>query len=140
MAARNDVVQAQLGRRKLLAAELALVVVAGKDVPPIELHRVLGQPFVADQANDARHLDLAGRCPHPVVFFLAKVLVPVFADLAPGGEVVGRKLAVFAVDNLRQVLAQENKGAPQRNDVHRHEQLVEHQYVGIERGVGRTYH
>src|SRR5262249_1753319 len=39
LAARRDVVEAQLARRELLAAILALVVVASEDVPAIELHR-----------------------------------------------------------------------------------------------------
>src|SRR5882724_7946884 len=50
LAARRHVVQAQLRRRELPAAVLALVVVAGEDVPAIELHRLLRQLLVAEQA------------------------------------------------------------------------------------------
>src|SRR5205807_5727707 len=39
LAARDHVVQAQLAGRELLAAVLALVVVAGEDVPAVELDR-----------------------------------------------------------------------------------------------------
>src|SRR5436305_2042984 len=43
LAARDDVVQAQFRGRELLAAELALIVVAGENVAAVELHRLLGQ-------------------------------------------------------------------------------------------------
>src|SRR5437870_2546578 len=84
LAARDDVVQAQFRSRELPAAVLALVVVAGEDVAPVELHRLLGQLLVADQADDARHLDLAVDRADPVVVLLAEVAGPVLADLAPG--------------------------------------------------------
>ena len=57
--ARNHMVEAQFRGRELPAAILALVVVAGKDVPPVELDCLPGEFFVAQQANDPRHLDLA---------------------------------------------------------------------------------
>ena len=93
LAARHDVVQAQLRGRELLAAVLALVVVAREDVAAVELHRLLRQLFVAEQANDARHLDFAVGGAHPIVVFLAEELGPVFADFTPTLEVVGRRTA-----------------------------------------------
>src|SRR5262249_23199520 len=122
LAARHDVVQAQLVGREALAAVLALVVVAGENVPPVELYRLPRQLVVAGQADDARHLDLAARGANPVVVFLAEVLGPELTDLAPGGEVVGGELAVLQADHLRQVLEEQNKGTPHRDDVNGHEQ------------------
>src|SRR5262249_20745044 len=91
LAARHDVVEAQLACGKLLAAVLALVVIAGEYVPPVELYRLLGQAVVANQANDPRHLDFAVHGADPVVVLLTEVTGPKFADLAPGGKIVGRE-------------------------------------------------
>src|SRR6516162_5780891 len=73
LAARRDVIQTQLGRRKLLAAVLALVVVARENVAAVEFHRLTGQFVVTEQADDARRLDLAVDGPHPVVILLSKI-------------------------------------------------------------------
>src|SRR5262249_17942201 len=54
LAARHHVIQAQLARRVLLAAILALIVVASEDIATVELHRVLGQLLVGKQADHAR--------------------------------------------------------------------------------------
>ena len=58
---------------------------------------------------------------------------PVFADLAPGVEVVGGVLAIFQADDLGQVLAQEAERPAHRDDVDGHEELVENQDAGIQR-------
>src|SRR5262249_58813800 len=76
LAARDYVVQAQLGGRVLLAAVLALVVVAGEDVPPVELHRLPRQLVVGQEPDHARHLDLDAAGADPVVVLLAEVLGP----------------------------------------------------------------
>src|SRR5262249_43732071 len=89
LAAGHHVVEAQLAGRELLAAVLALVVVAGEDVPPVELHRLLGEPVVAHQPDDARHLDLAADGPDPVVVLLPEVAGAGVAGLAPGGGNAG---------------------------------------------------
>ena len=83
LAARQNVVQAQLARRELLAALLTLIVVAGKNVPTIELHRLLGQLVVVQEADHARNLDPARGCRDPVVVFLHEVPMAEFADFAP---------------------------------------------------------
>ncbi len=44
----NDVVEAQFTGRKLLAAILALVVIAGEDIPPVEFHGLLRQLIVPE--------------------------------------------------------------------------------------------
>src|SRR5262249_36729065 len=109
-AARHDVIETQFRGRVLLAAVLALVIVAGKDIAPVELYRLLRQLVVAEQANDPRRLNLAIDGSNPVVVFLAEVTSAVFAHLAPGGEVVGREVTVLQVHHLGQVLAQQRKG------------------------------
>src|SRR5262245_23304739 len=48
LAAWRDVVEAQLARRMLPPAVLALVVVAGEDVPAVELHRLLRHLVVVE--------------------------------------------------------------------------------------------
>src|SRR5207244_3701450 len=88
LAARNDVIEAQLARREFLAAELALVIVTREDVAPVELNRLLGQLVVIQQPNHTRHLDLAADSANPVVIFLPKMTGAVLAQLAPGREVV----------------------------------------------------
>src|SRR5205823_2357120 len=137
LAARRDVIQAQLGGRELAAAVLALVVVAGEDVPPVELHGLLRQLVVIDEADDARHLNLARRRAHPVVVLFAEVAGAVLAQLAPRLEIVGGELAVLEADHLGQVLAQQTKGPAHGDDVHGHEQLVQDQDARFE---SRTLH
>src|SRR6516225_9719681 len=65
-AAGDDVIEAELLGRKAMPAVLAAVLVAEKDIPPVELHHVLGVHLVPQQANDARHLDLEIDGPDPV--------------------------------------------------------------------------
>src|SRR5262249_2101850 len=48
-AAGNDVIEAELLRRKPVPAELAAVFVAQKDIPPVELDDVFGKKVVAQQ-------------------------------------------------------------------------------------------
>src|SRR5262249_732838 len=115
LAPRHDVVERQLARGELLAAELALVVVTREDVPPVDLHRLLGQPVVVDQADDWRHLDLAVHGSYPVVILLPEVARPVVTDLTPGLEVVGRESAVLHADDLGQVLGEQAEGPPDRD-------------------------
>src|SRR5205823_4971926 len=140
LAARHDVVQAQLRGRIALAAVLALVVVAREDVAAVELHRLLRQLVVVEQADDPRHLDLAVDGADPVIFLLAEVAGPVLAQLAPRAEVVGRELPVFQADHLGQFLAQQAERPPHGNDVHRHEHLVQDQYARLQGRSGAWTH
>ena len=55
---RDDVVQRKLARGITLAAILAFVLIAGEDVPPIELHLGSRQPIVEEQPNYPRHRDM----------------------------------------------------------------------------------
>src|SRR5438132_5301504 len=132
LAARDHVVQAQLVGREFPAAVLALVVVPGEDVPPVELHRLLRQLVVVDQADDARHLDLARRRAHPVVVLFAEVPGAVFAQLAPRLEIVRGELTVLEADHLGQVLAKQTESPAHGDDVHRHEELVQDQNARFE--------
>src|SRR5206468_2148391 len=132
LAAGGHVVEAEFHGGELSATVLALVVVAREDITTVELYRLLGQLIVAEQADDARHLDFAVDGANPVVVFLAEIASAVFADLAPGGEGVGGELAVLEADNLGQVLAQQRKGAANRDDMNRHEQLIEDQNAGFQ--------
>src|SRR5438445_1158799 len=85
LAARNHVIQAELRSRMFPAAVLALVVVAGEDVPAVEFHRLLRQLIVAHQPDHPRHLDFAVHGSHPVVVFLPEVAGAGFADFPPAG-------------------------------------------------------
>src|SRR5262249_23172356 len=79
--------------------------------------------------------------PHPVVLFLAEMLGAVLAQLTPGGEIIAGVLAVLEADDLRLLLAEQAEGPANRNNVHGHEQLVQHQDAGFQRRRGgAAYH
>ena len=77
---------------------------------------------------------------HPVIVLFTEELGAVFADFAPGGEIVGRELAFLERDHLGQVLAQQAKGPAHRDDVHGDEELVQHQHACVQSGVECRYH
>jgi hypothetical protein len=140
LAARDDVIEAQFGGWELLAAVLALIVVACEDVAAIELHRLLRQPVVVHQANDARHLNLAVDGVQPIVVHLTEVTRPILAHFAPSLEIVGQKLTVFQTDYFSKILTKQTKGPPNGNNVYGHEQLVQNQDTSVQGGTGTGVH
>src|SRR6266849_2036231 len=140
LAARNDVIQAQLGSRILAAAELTLVVVAGEDVAAIELHRLLGQLLIGHETDDPRHLDLAIDRPNPIVVFLAEMAGAEFTQLAPGGEIVSGELAFLEADHLSGFFAKQTDGPLHRDNMHGHVQLVQDQNTCLEGRVSVGTH
>src|SRR5207302_11237017 len=95
---------------------------------------------VAEQPDHPRYLDLAVSRADPIVILLAEVAGAVFADLAPGAEIVGGKMAVFQTHHLGQILAEQAKSPPHGDDVDGHEQLVQDQDTGVESRVGAGTH
>lgn len=65
--ARNDMVEAQLGCAKALAAILAGIVVARKEVATIELHVLSWELGESQHAYDARHHHVEAHRPNPIV-------------------------------------------------------------------------
>lgn len=59
---RDDVVERQLAGCEALAAILASVLIAGKDVPSIEFDLASWQTVVEQQSNDPRHSDVKVDC------------------------------------------------------------------------------
>src|SRR5262249_5576368 len=111
----DHVIQAQLGRRELAPAVLALVVVPREDIAPVEFHRLLRQLLVADKPDHARHLDFAADRANPVVIFLAEMPGAVLAHLTPSIEVISCELAVFQAHYFCQFLAQQAEGTTHGN-------------------------
>src|SRR5207247_8582655 len=76
----------------------------------------------------------------PCVLLLAEGAGAVFADLAPRGEIVGSELTVFLAHRRGQVLGQQAKRTPDRDDVNSHEQLVQYENAGIQSRIRAGNH
>ena len=132
-------VEAEFLGGKLLATVLALVVVAGKNVPAVELHGLSGKAIVVHQSNHTGYLNLAGYRANPVIIFLPKKLGSVFTDFTPGGKVIGRVLAIFHAYHFCQFLDQQNERPAHGNNLHSHEHFVQDQHTGIKSGSKSTH-
>ena len=91
---RDDVVERQLAGREALAALLASVFVAGKDIPAIEFDFASGQAVVKQQPNDPRHGDVKVNRRDPVMPIRLEI-TPELTDLAPALEIVVGIPALF---------------------------------------------
>ena len=132
-AARYDVVQAELGGGELLAAVLAAVAVAGKDVAAVEFDLLFGQSIVQQQPHNARHGNVESHGADPVVG-MGLELSAELADLDPGLEVVAQVLAVFDVDHFSQLAKQQREGPFDVDDPDGQVVLVQHQDIAIDAG------
>jgi len=71
----------------VLAAILAVIFVAGEDVPAIEFDLVSGQPVVKEQPDDSRHGDMEIHGRYPIVPIRLEI-TPELANIAPALEIV----------------------------------------------------
>jgi len=86
-AARDYVVERQFAGREVLAAILAMVFVAGEDVPAVELDLVSRQTVVEEQPNDSRHGNMKIHGRYPIVPIRLEI-TPELTYLAPALEIV----------------------------------------------------
>ena len=134
-------IEAELLSGELPAAVLALVVIAGEDVPPVEFDRLLGHFVVTEQANDPGHLQFPRGGADPVFVFAAEMGSPKGTQLGPGFEIIGIEVPSFLdMNHFREVLAQQAEGSADGDDVNRDKHAVEHQYAGVQGRVGRDIH
>ena len=103
-APRHDVVERKLARGEALPAILAPVVIARKDIPPVELDGTLRKPVVDEQPDDARDLDLELHRPDPVVVIAAGESGLELRNVNPVLQVVEVVLAVVGGNDLRTCL------------------------------------
>lgn len=140
LASRDHVVQAQLARRKLLPAILALVVIAGEDVASVKLDGLFRQLVVTEQSDHPRGLNLGRRRTHPIVLLLAEVRCPEGAQFCPCLKVIGVELTILKVNNLGQLLAQQAERSADGDDVHGYERLVQYQHARVQGRVSAGIH
>ena len=94
---RNNVVQRKLARRESFAAVLASVLVAGENIPTIELHLRPRQPIVKKKPNNPGHRDIKIHRRYPVVPVRLE-LAAKLADLAPALKIIVGIAAIFQAD------------------------------------------
>ena len=131
MAPRDDVIDAQLGRRETLAAVLTSVAVAGVNVTPIELDLLLRQAIVDQEPDDARDGDRETDRANPIVL-LGLELFPQFADLTPAFKIVGKILTVLDMDDFGHVSAEQRKRSPNVDHADRQIVLVKNKDVAAQ--------
>ena len=71
----------------MLAAILAVVFVAGEDVPAIEFDLVSRQTVVEQQPDDSRHGDMKIHSRYPIVSIRLEI-TPELANIAPALEII----------------------------------------------------
>jgi hypothetical protein len=123
------VIEAQLARREPLAAILAVISVAGKNVATIEPHTLLRHAVVMQQSQDTRNLNFEVDASHPIlVRFL--VLRVKLANLAPRFKVVIRPLVALDMNYFGQPAEKKNECPAHVDHVDRYVLTVEQQNAG----------
>jgi hypothetical protein len=95
----NDVVEGKFCGGVFFAAILAGVFVSGEDVSAVELHFILGESVVKQEAYDSRDCDVEIYGRDPVVAIGFEVSLE-FTDIPPGVEIVREIFTLFAGDNF----------------------------------------
>jgi hypothetical protein len=125
------VVERQFAGRETPAAILAVVFVAGEDVPSVEFDLVPGQPVVKKQPDYSRHgnIKIHGRDPIVPVRLESP---PELAHLAPAMEIVVGISTLLERDDLGKVAKQQGKRTPGADYANRHIMLVEYKDVTVQ--------
>jgi hypothetical protein len=121
-------IDAQQMRRKMSAAVLAHMPIAGQNIAAAQVNTLFGQAIEREQTNDARHLYFEIDGTNPIVVGMFRFGTQ-FAHFSPRVERIGGELAVFEVNNLGQFAAKQGKSTPHIHDVDRHEKPVEHEHA-----------
>ena len=124
---------------KPLAAVLAEVAVAGKDVAAVQPHALLRHAIVVQQPQHARHLDLEVHAANPVLVRLFELGLQL-ADFPPRVEVVVGPLVALDVDHFGQPTEQQPKRPPHIDDVNRDVLTIEQQNAGTQGCIGSGRH
>jgi len=130
-AAGDYVVERKLAGWESLAAILAVVFVAGEDVPAVEFDLVSWQPVVKEKSYNSRHgnIEINGR--NPIVAVRLEI-PPELAYLTPAMEIVVGISPPLKRNNLGKVAEQQGKRSPGADYAYRHIMLVEHKHVTIQ--------
>ena len=122
------------------SAILASVLVAGEDVPAVELDVGPRQAVVEKQPDDPRYGDVEIHRRDPVMPIRLEV-PPELADLTPALKIVCGILALLERDNLGEVAEQQGKRPPGAHDADRHVMLIQHKDVAVQtRLILSCYH
>ena len=124
--ARHNVVEVEFAPIKNLAAVLASVLVALKNIVASELYVLFRKPIEKQQHDHTRDTDLErNRRYH---FMVGRVR----GQIAPAFEIVRQEIVgVVRRDNLGMTGIYQRKGAARRADVHRLPEAVEHQNLTV---------
>lgn len=125
------VVERQFAGRETLAAILAVVFVAGEDVPPVEFYLVSRQAVVKKQPDNSRHGDIKIHCRDPVMAVRFEI-PPELANLAPALEIVIGISALLKRNNFGKIAEQQGKCTPCADYSNRHIMFVQHKDITIQ--------
>jgi len=115
----------------VLAAILAVVFVAGEDVPAIEFDLVSRQTVVEQQPDDSRHGDMEIHRRYPIVPIRLEI-TPELAYLAPALEIVVGISTLFERDDLGKVAEKQGKCSPGADYADRHIMLIKHKDITVQ--------
>jgi len=131
--ARDDVVEVQVFSLESLAAILAGVVVALKDVVPREFDFFFGHPVVQEQQDDARHANAKG---DGVNRFLRRRFV---REIAPFLKIEGAERAVgMGQHRLGMALKEQRQRPAGGADVDRLPEPVQHEHMLVQPGFHKS--
>jgi hypothetical protein len=128
--ARDDVIQIQIFSVELVAAVLAGVFIALKNVVARELDFLFGQPVINQQQDDSRHTNTKGDGMNR--FFVRRV----FGEIPPFVEIKRAERAIIGVDdNLRVALKEKRERAAGGADIDSLPQPVQNKHVLVQRDI-----
>ena len=124
-------VKRQLAGRETFAAILAVVLIAGEDVPTVEFDLASRQPVVEKQPDDSRHGNIKIDSRDPIVAVRLEIS-PELAYLAPALEIIIRVLTLLERDDLGEVAEQQGKRTLCTDYAYRHIMLVENKDATVQ--------
>ncbi len=138
---RHHVVQTQPLGSIPAAAVLAYVIVAEKNITPIEFDRISRQPLVPQQPHHPWYLNfkIDGLNPVAVIGHVAK-FQPQQARFQPAVEIVGLVAAVLNRNDFGQTFKEQAESASHGNDMDGSVLAIEGQYAGVYRGRSTGNH
>ena len=115
----------------MLAAILAVVFVAGEDVPAVKFDLVSRQAVVEEQPDDSRHGDMEIHRRYPILPIRLEI-TPELAHFAPAIEIVIGISTLLERDDLGEVAEKQGKRPSGADYADRHIMLVQHQDVTVQ--------